>query len=86
MIVPNEILHAARVALGISRPELAKITGLGERTILRLESNERVTVRTLQLVQVALEGRGAEFMASAGDKGPGMRIPLSLLSRDDLRF
>ncbi|RVA45251.1 XRE family transcriptional regulator, partial [Mesorhizobium sp. M7A.F.Ca.US.001.01.1.1] len=57
MIVPNEILYAARAALGISRPDLAKLTGLGERTILRLESNERVTVRTLQRVQAALEAR-----------------------------
>ncbi|TPL02550.1 helix-turn-helix domain-containing protein [Mesorhizobium sp. B2-4-14] len=86
MIVPNEILYAARAALGISRPDLAKLSGVGERTILRLESNERVTVRTLQRVQAALEARGAEFMASEGNKGPGMRIPLSLLSRDDLRF
>lgn len=86
MIVPNEILHAARVALGISRPDLANLSGLGERTILRLESNQRVTVRTLQRVQAALEGRGAKFLPSEGDTGPGLRIPLSLLSRDDLRF
>lgn len=86
MIVPNEILYAARVALGISRPELSKLADLGERTILRLESNHRVTVRTLQRVQAALEKRGATFLPSEGDTGPGLRIPLSLLSRDDLRF
>jgi len=86
MIVPNEILRAARAALDISQSMLAELSGVGKRTILRIERNERVAVRTLQRVQAALEARGVEFIPSGDGKGPGLRIPLSLLSRDDLRF
>jgi transcriptional regulator with XRE-family HTH domain len=86
MIVPNEILRAARAALDISQSTLAELSGVGKRTILRIERNERVAVRTLQRVQAALEARGVEFTPSGDGKGPGLRIPLSHLSRDDLRF
>ncbi|WP_366940969.1 helix-turn-helix transcriptional regulator [Mesorhizobium sp.] len=86
MIVPNEILRAARSALGISQAELAKLSGVGERTILRVEQNERVAVRTLHRIQAALEDRGLEFIASEPGHGPGLRIPLALIKRDDLRF
>jgi DNA-binding XRE family transcriptional regulator len=86
MIVPNEILRAGRAAVGITQSELSEISGVGKRTILRIERNERVAVRTLQKVQAALETKGVEFTPSADGKGPGLRLPLSLLSRDDLRF
>lgn len=86
MIVPNEILRAGRAAAGMTQSELSELSGVGKRTILRIERNERVAVRTLQKVQAALETKGVEFIASADGKGPGLRIPLSLLSRDDLRF
>jgi transcriptional regulator with XRE-family HTH domain len=86
MIVPNEILRAARAALDISQSKLAELSGVGKRTILRIERNERVAVRTLQRVQATLEAQGIEFTPSSDGKGPGLRIPLSLLSRDDLRF
>lgn len=86
MIVPNEILRAARAALDIKQSRLAELSGVGERTILRIERNERVAVRTLQRVQAALEAQGVEFTPSGEGKGPGLRIPLSFLSRDDLRF
>jgi len=86
MIVPNEILRAARAALDMSQSRLAELSGVGKRTILRIERNERVAVRTLQRVQAALEAQGVEFTSSGDGKGPGLRIPLSSLSRDDLRF
>lgn len=86
MIVPNEILRAARSALGMSQAELAKISGVAVRTIMRVERDERVSVRTLQRLQAALEGRGLEFLANEPGHGPGLRIPLALIKRDDLRF
>jgi transcriptional regulator with XRE-family HTH domain len=86
MIVPNEILRGARYALGISQSELAELSGVGKRTVLRVERDERVTVRTLQRIQAALETRGAEFVPSEPGHGPGFRISLELIKRDDLRF
>lgn len=44
MIVPNDILRGARYALGVSQSELAQLPGLGKRTILRIERDERVTM------------------------------------------
>lgn len=86
MIVPNEILRAARAALGLSQEDIAERSGLGKRTILRIERDERVSVRTLQLVQQALEKEGVEFVASGDGHGPGLRLPLTLIKRQDLRF
>ncbi|RWC29958.1 XRE family transcriptional regulator [Mesorhizobium sp. M8A.F.Ca.ET.207.01.1.1] len=86
MIVPNEILRAARAALGMTQAELARESGVGKRTILRIEQDERVAVRTLKRVQVALEARGVEFVSSEPGHGPGLRLPLSAIKRDDLRF
>ncbi|WP_311031508.1 helix-turn-helix domain-containing protein [Mesorhizobium koreense] len=86
VIVPNEILRAARSALGMSQAELAELSGVGERTILRVERNERVAIRTLQRLRAALEGQGVEFLASESGHGPGLRIPLEQIKRDDLRF
>ncbi|MHA6646241.1 helix-turn-helix domain-containing protein [Mesorhizobium sp. A623] len=80
MIVPNEILRAGRAAIGLTQSELSKISGVGKRTILRIEKNERVAVRTLQSVQAALEEKGVEFTPSEDGKGPGLRVPLSLIS------
>ncbi|MER9371168.1 helix-turn-helix transcriptional regulator [Mesorhizobium sp. M0491] len=70
----------------MTRAELAHESGVGKRTILRIEQDERVAVRTLQRIQAALEARGVEFMASEPGHGPGLRLPLSVIKRDDLRF
>lgn len=86
MIVPNEILRAARAALRLSQEDLARLSGVGKRTILRIEQDERVAVSTLKRVQAALEKQGLEFLPSEPDRGPGLRLPLALIKRDDLRF
>ena len=86
MIVPNEVLRAARAALRLSQEDLARLSGVGKRTILRIEQDERVAVNTLKRVQAALERQGLEFLPSEPDHGPGLRIPFSLIKRDDLRF
>jgi len=71
MIVPNEILRGARYALGISQSELAELSGLGKRTIPRIERDERITVRKLQRVQAALEAKGAELLQANLGTGQG---------------
>jgi transcriptional regulator with XRE-family HTH domain len=86
VIVPNEILRAARSALNMSQAELAKLSGVGVRTILRVERNERVAIRTLQRLRAALEAKGVEFLSSEPGHGPGLRIPLAQIKREDLRF
>lgn len=86
MIVPNEVLRAARAALRLSQDDVARMSGVAKRTILRLEQDEKVGITTLKRVQAALEERGVEFIPSEPGHGPGLRIPLELLKRDDLRF
>jgi transcriptional regulator with XRE-family HTH domain len=86
MDVPNELLRAARAALGLSQAGLAKRTGIGQRTILRIERDEHVTLDTLRRVQVAFEELGVVFVPDDGENGPGIRIRKSLIKRGDLRF
>ena len=87
MDVPNELLRAARVALGIGQRELAKLTGVGQRTILRIERNdETVTVETRRRLQDAFEEAGVTFIPDDGLSGPGLRVRRDLLKQGNLRF
>ena len=87
MDVPNELLRAARVALNIGQRELAKISGVGQRTILRIErSDPRVTLDTRRRLQEALEREGITFIPDDGVTGPGLRIRSDLLLQQGLRY
>lgn len=87
MDVPNELLRAARVALGIGQRELAKLTGIGQRTILRIERNdETVTLETRRRLQHAYEEAGVTFIPDDGVSGPGLRVRRDLLKQGNLRF
>ena len=87
MDVPNELLRAARVALGIGQRELAKRTGIGQRTILRIERNdETVTLETRRRLQDAYEEAGVTFIPDDGVSGPGLRVRRDLLKQGNLRF
>ncbi|KQU94919.1 hypothetical protein ASD12_24660 [Mesorhizobium sp. Root102] len=87
MDVPNELLRAARVALGIGQRELAKRTGIGQRTILRIERNdETVTLETRRRLQGAYEDAGVTFIPDDGVSGPGLRVRRELLKQGNLRF
>ncbi|QPC91608.1 helix-turn-helix domain-containing protein [Mesorhizobium sp. INR15] len=87
MDVPNELLRAARVALGIGQRELAKLTGVGQRTILRIERNdETVTVETRRRLQDAFEEAGVTFIPDDGTSGPGLRVRRDVLKQGNLRF
>jgi transcriptional regulator with XRE-family HTH domain len=87
MDVPNELLRAARVALNIGQRELAKLSGVGQRTILRIERNdETVTVETRRRLQDFFEKKGITFIPDDGASGPGMRIRRDLIKQGNLRF
>lgn len=87
MDVPSELLRAARVALDISQRELAKLSGVGQRTILRIEQNDpTVSLDSRRRLQVAFEEAGIVFEPDDGKNGPGIRIRKSLIKRSDLRF
>lgn len=87
MDVPNELLRAARVVLGIGQRELAKLTGVGQRTILRIERNdETVTLETRRRLQDAYEEAGVTFIPDDGVSGPGLRVRRDILKQGNLRF
>ena len=69
-------IRAARGALGWSAFDLAKISGVGQRTIMRMEGTEGVPmgrVSTLLDVKLALEQAGIEFLGTPDDR-PGIRF------------
>lgn len=63
----------ARVGLGLSVLDLAKLASVSPNTITRLERGERLLPRTLKTVRSALETAGAEFLDENGG-GPGVRL------------
>lgn len=87
MDVPSELLRAARVALDIGQRELAALSGVGQRTILRIEQNDRtVSLETRRRLQDAFEKQGVVFIPDDGISGPGLRVRRDLLRNDRLRF
>lgn len=70
---PNNILKAARTALGLTQKDLADIAGITERTLNSLENGRPVQPETRDAVQTALEGRGVEF---TNGNAPGFRLPV----------
>jgi transcriptional regulator with XRE-family HTH domain len=69
-------VKAARVLLGLSQRDLAKIADLGIATVKRLETaaEPRGAVKTILKVKDALERAGIEFIPAAAGKGPGVRL------------
>lgn len=72
---PRQI-HAARVALDWTQPDLANAAGVGIATIKRLEFNHRdadltqvMQLPTLSKIVAVLEANGVEFTFSDGRKG-----------------
>jgi len=69
-------VRMARGALKWSIADLAKYSGVGERTIKRVESFDgypQSNVGTLKKFMVAFEQHGIEFLGAADD-GPGIRL------------
>ena len=87
MDVPSELLRAARVALDIGQRELAALSGVGQRTILRIEQNDpTVSLETRRRLQDAFEKAGVAFVPDDGVSGPGLRIRRDLVQQANLRF
>jgi len=86
MDVPSELFRAARVALDIGQRELAKRSGVGQRTILRIEQNHHVALDTRRRLQKAFEEAGVVFLPDDGTSGPGMRLRRDLIIQRNLRF
>ena len=60
--------------LAISRDDLARASGVAERTISDFESGRRQPIRaTVAALQLALEAAGIEFIGTPDD-GPGIRL------------
>lgn len=69
-------LRAARSWLNISQDELAQLSGVAKRTIIRIEqSSSSSQERTLRDLQTALELKGIEFLFEGGH-GVGIRAKL----------
>lgn len=69
-------IRAARALIGISAAELARLAGVGHRTLQRFESADIIPDgRTAVLAQIirALEAQGVEFLGDPIDS-PGVRI------------
>lgn len=87
MDIPSELLRAARVALDIGQRELAALSGVGQRTILRIEQNDpTVSLETRRRLQDAFEKQGVVFIPDDGVSGPGLRVQRSLVQQGNLRF
>ncbi|WP_217354198.1 helix-turn-helix domain-containing protein [Ruegeria arenilitoris] len=63
----------ARVALGLGVRDLAKLSGVSQGTISRLERGEELKQSTVESIRNALETAGVEFIAENGG-GPGVRL------------
>ena len=75
-IVTGAQIRSARAALGWSAQTLADRSGVGLRTLMRLEQIDGVPSSrssTLAVIKSALESAGIEFIGSPTD-GPGIRI------------
>ncbi len=63
----------ARVALGLGVRDLAKLSGVSQGTISRLERGEELKQSTVENVRKTLEISGVEFIEENGG-GPGVRL------------
>jgi len=69
-------IKAARALLGLGQVELSKLSGVGLRTVKRIEISEEISgsAQTLWKLQSALEAAGVEFIPADDTKGPGVRL------------
>lgn len=75
-IMTVEQLKMARAALNWSVTRLASESGVGARTIHRVETEgglAKATSANLKLIRETLEAAGVEFIGSPED-GPGVRL------------
>jgi transcriptional regulator with XRE-family HTH domain len=84
MLAHPKILKLARLALDLTQDELADSAGIGVRILQKLEAcDQDTTIRTVRLVQRALEGRGVTFLGESETLGSGFRVPVGYLQGSD---
>ncbi len=80
MLAHPKILKLARLALDLTQNELATGAGISLRLLQKLEAcDQDTTVRTIRLVQQALEDRGVVFLGESESLGSGFRVPMGHL-------
>jgi transcriptional regulator with XRE-family HTH domain len=80
MLAHPKILRLARLALDLTQEEVAALAGVSPRILQKLEAlDQDTTVRTIRLVQQALEGRGVVFLGESESLGSGFRVPMDYL-------
>src|SRR5712692_4587751 len=75
-ITPSQ-LRAARALLDWSQEQLAEAANISLSTVRDYEKERRgdiVVVGGLKAIRQALENQGVDFLRSAGDFGPGVRL------------
>ena len=66
--------RAARALIGLSQGDVAKASGVSEKTLADFEREARQPYdRTLAAIRAALEAAGVEFIPQNGG-GPGVRL------------
>ncbi len=70
------LLFAARVALGLSREDLAELAGIGARTLGGIEREEGGSLESYLKVRGALERQGVVFAPRTETQGPSITLPL----------
>ncbi|MGO8627728.1 helix-turn-helix transcriptional regulator [Rhizobium ruizarguesonis] len=73
--VDRKVLRAARVLAGLSQAQLAKLSGVGLKTITSLEKGGNVTIDNVDKVIGALKRAGIVFVGEAGEPADGIRLP-----------
>jgi transcriptional regulator with XRE-family HTH domain len=63
----------ARTALNMGVRELAEAARVSTNTVTRFERGEQLLERTVDVLRLALESAGVEFIAENGG-GPGVRL------------
>ena len=75
-MITSEQIRSARAALDWSIEQLAAVTAISSRTIMRMEATDGVpssTKANLNAIKTALEAAGIEFIGTPDDR-PGIRI------------
>lgn len=63
----------ARAATGLGVRELAKLAGVAQATVSRLERGEAIRENTISAIRTALENAGIVFLPENGN-GPGVAL------------
>jgi transcriptional regulator with XRE-family HTH domain len=75
MLAHPKILKLARLALDLTQEEVAALAGVSLRILQKLEAYDQdTTIRTVRLVQQALEEQGVKFLGDTESLGSGFRI------------